>query len=412
MARSLEAGPFEASYERADFKRRLETEGEIRGLEASWTRKDGSRLFIRENARLVRSQDGDGVYYEGTVEDVTEQKQAEDELRRRSEEVLLLYEASRAMGETLDLEVLFDKAYQAVTRVMDCSGFYISTFDAEAETIRCAYARHRRHEAGRGRVPRHPARAGRPGDPEPGHPLRRKPVPARLPRLLAHRPHSLPGGRGGRPEGTGAGRRRRGPVGLDGPAQTWKSKVTGVIQVFSARPDAFQADQMRFLEALAPQLAAAMANARLFHRAQAEIRERRQAEQAVRQLSEFNEGIIRNMTEGIVLEDPDETFSFVNPAAAVMLGYQAEELVGRHLSSIIPADQVSVVRAANARRAAGPERSLRAAAPAQGRHTDQRPGQRQPALRGRRLYVGTIAVFTDITELKAANRTIWPAGPR
>ena len=98
LARSLEAGPFEASYARADFKRRLEAEGEIRGLEASWTHKNGSRLFIRENARLVRSADGDGFYYEGTVEDVTEQKQAQDELRRRSEEVMLLYEAGRALA--------------------------------------------------------------------------------------------------------------------------------------------------------------------------------------------------------------------------------------------------------------------------------------------------------------------------
>ena len=33
-----------------------------------------------------------------------------------------------------------------------------------------------------------------------------------------------------------------------------------------------------------------------------DITEQRQAEQAVRQLSEFNEGILRNMSEGIVLE--------------------------------------------------------------------------------------------------------------
>ena len=55
---------------RADFIKLLEREGEIRGLEAVWKRKDGSAIQVRENAKLTRGDDGQ-VFFEGTVEDIT-----------------------------------------------------------------------------------------------------------------------------------------------------------------------------------------------------------------------------------------------------------------------------------------------------------------------------------------------------
>ncbi len=61
------------------------------------TRKDGSRLFVRENARLVRSQDGGDVYYEGTVEDITERRQVEEALRK-SEAMLKESQRVAAVG--------------------------------------------------------------------------------------------------------------------------------------------------------------------------------------------------------------------------------------------------------------------------------------------------------------------------
>jgi len=400
MARSLEAGPFEASYTRAEFMQRLEAEGEIRGLEAFWTRKDGSRLFIRENARLVRSHDDDGTYFEGTVEDVTEQKEAQDELRRRSEELLLVYEAGRALGQTLDLEALFDLTYQAVARVMDCSDFYLSTFDPDAETIRCAYARHgdtKLDTAGFPVIPLEPEGQG-----------------TRSRVIRSGETLYLPDYRAS--WRTARSRFLVGEAGvLDAPALDdadisksavlvplrLEGRVTGVVQVFSQALDAYQPDQIRFLEALAPQLAAALANARLFRRAQDEIRERRQVEQSVRQLSEFNEGIIHNVAEGIVLESMDGTFTFVNPAAASMLGYRLEELIGKHVSSIIPPDQMPAVQAALDRRAQGKSDRYEVS-------LQRKDGTRitvlvsgSPRLEDGRS-VGTMAVFTDITDLKAA----------
>ncbi len=77
----LEEGGFWPSYPRERFKEQLERKGEIRGYEAAWTRRDGRTLFVRENARMVRDGTGNVLYYTGAVEDITEQKRAEEALR-------------------------------------------------------------------------------------------------------------------------------------------------------------------------------------------------------------------------------------------------------------------------------------------------------------------------------------------
>lgn len=71
--RDLEKDGTYTSYTRAAFRARLEAEGEIRGLESVWKRRDGSLLHVRENANAVRAQGGSGriLYYEGTAEDIT-----------------------------------------------------------------------------------------------------------------------------------------------------------------------------------------------------------------------------------------------------------------------------------------------------------------------------------------------------
>jgi len=50
--------------------------------EAGWTRKDGRPIAVRLNVRMVRSPDGEPEYLEGLVEDVTEQRNLENQFRQ------------------------------------------------------------------------------------------------------------------------------------------------------------------------------------------------------------------------------------------------------------------------------------------------------------------------------------------
>ncbi len=86
--RNLEENGYEPETPRAEFKERIERLGSFAGRESAWKRRDGTTLYIRENARVVRDEDGNVLYYEGTIEDVTERKMAEREaeaLRERLE---------------------------------------------------------------------------------------------------------------------------------------------------------------------------------------------------------------------------------------------------------------------------------------------------------------------------------------
>jgi PAS domain S-box-containing protein/putative nucleotidyltransferase with HDIG domain len=60
-----------------------------------------------------------------------------------------------------------------------------------------------------------------------------------------------------------------------------------------------------------------------------DITERKQAEETIKELSHRNELILNSAGEGIVGFDRNGIHTFVNPAAAKMLGYDADELVGR-----------------------------------------------------------------------------------
>ncbi|CDK98787.1 Diguanylate cyclase/phosphodiesterase [Magnetospirillum gryphiswaldense MSR-1 v2] len=67
--------------DRDRFKRLLDHESVVRNFEAQVYRKTGEIIWIAENARLVRDDDGNAVCYEGTVQDITERKLTEERLR-------------------------------------------------------------------------------------------------------------------------------------------------------------------------------------------------------------------------------------------------------------------------------------------------------------------------------------------
>lgn len=61
--------------------------GEVAGFEARSYRRNDNPRWISINARAIRDNSGHLLYYEGTVEDITERKQAEQERERLIEEL-------------------------------------------------------------------------------------------------------------------------------------------------------------------------------------------------------------------------------------------------------------------------------------------------------------------------------------
>src|ERR1700677_2590487 len=78
IARQLYVDP----ERRTEFIRQMDAKDAVWGFESQIYRKDGTVIWISENVRVIRDAAGGVLYYEGTVEDITERKRAEEELLR------------------------------------------------------------------------------------------------------------------------------------------------------------------------------------------------------------------------------------------------------------------------------------------------------------------------------------------
>ncbi|NBX67137.1 MAG: PAS domain-containing sensor histidine kinase [Proteobacteria bacterium] len=67
--------------DRLRYERDLDTFGYIRNHESTLTRQDGQVIWVSENARAVKDDDGRLQYYEGSIEDITQRKLAEQGLK-------------------------------------------------------------------------------------------------------------------------------------------------------------------------------------------------------------------------------------------------------------------------------------------------------------------------------------------
>ncbi len=70
----------------------LERDGELKNFISERRRKDGSTLWVRNNARAIRNEQGKTLYYTGTTEDITERVRAETTLKASEEKYRNIFE--------------------------------------------------------------------------------------------------------------------------------------------------------------------------------------------------------------------------------------------------------------------------------------------------------------------------------
>lgn len=70
---------------RGEFIRLMQAHGQVLHFESEIRRRDGKTLWISENVRSIRDEAGNFLYYEGTVDDITELKLAREKLQRMLE---------------------------------------------------------------------------------------------------------------------------------------------------------------------------------------------------------------------------------------------------------------------------------------------------------------------------------------
>jgi two-component system cell cycle sensor histidine kinase/response regulator CckA len=83
IAQQLYANP----EDRAEAGRLQEERGALEGFELQAYRKDGEKFWLSLNRRSVRNQDGEELYFEGSIENISERKRAEEERAQLTAEI-------------------------------------------------------------------------------------------------------------------------------------------------------------------------------------------------------------------------------------------------------------------------------------------------------------------------------------
>src|SRR5277367_364394 len=111
---------------RLEFTRRMEADGAVERFEYQLRRKDGNKIWVSENARVVRDAAGKVVAYEGTMEDITDLKRAEVERQ-------VTFEIIRSVNVTDNLDDLLYLIHQALKKVLYAENCFIALYEPSSE---------------------------------------------------------------------------------------------------------------------------------------------------------------------------------------------------------------------------------------------------------------------------------------
>ena len=120
---------------RREFARLLQKNDEVSEFESQVYRADGSIIWIAENARAVRDPQGELLYYEGTVEDITERKQAEETLRQQAERERLMGAIANRIRKSLKLQEILKTTVDEVREFLQTDRAIVCRFQEDGTRV-------------------------------------------------------------------------------------------------------------------------------------------------------------------------------------------------------------------------------------------------------------------------------------
>jgi PAS domain S-box-containing protein len=109
-------------------KQMLEDDGVVTGFEYEVYRKDGAKIWVSENSRIIRDAEGRALYCEGSVQDISERKRAEAERQVISEIV-------QGVITTSNLDELLDLAHRSIGKILYAENCFVGLHDAKTDLI-------------------------------------------------------------------------------------------------------------------------------------------------------------------------------------------------------------------------------------------------------------------------------------
>jgi two-component system, cell cycle sensor histidine kinase and response regulator CckA len=295
-----------------------------RNLERTYKRKDGTAFPVLIQDRLILDEKGRIKGIRCTTQDITGIKQAEESLRRSEErakriaqENLVMAEIGRIISSTLNIDDVYERFAERVGNLIPFDRISISIVNPEKITATMTYVTGV-EVVGRRFGDIVPVAGGTIAEEcmrtQSGFLLQ----PESADEAINRFPTLLPT--------LEAGLRSMIFVPLIS-----KDEVIGILHLLSTQPKAYSGTDVRLAERVGNQIAGAIANAQLFM-------ERKRAEKALRESEERYRTLAESAQDSIFILDREGRTQYINHFGAVQIGVRPEEIVGKTLTQIFPAE--------------------------------------------------------------------------
>lgn len=98
-------------------------------------RRDGTIVWVKEDTNLIRDQEGQPLYWQGILLDITKEKESEAVLQRQLEELAVLHSASLAASNALDIDKLIEQVTNIIGDTLYPDNFGILLLDEAKNTL-------------------------------------------------------------------------------------------------------------------------------------------------------------------------------------------------------------------------------------------------------------------------------------
>lgn len=132
ISQALYANP----ADRERLKKLLHEHGAVNDYEYEIRRRDGEIRTVSESSTAVRDATGNVTAYQGFLLDVTERRHAEQEIRRRNRELVVLNSLAESLVSTLDFQDSIHRSLRQILELfaLDAASLYL--FDPDGTTLR------------------------------------------------------------------------------------------------------------------------------------------------------------------------------------------------------------------------------------------------------------------------------------
>lgn len=117
-------------------KKLLQEHGAVEDFEFQLRRKDGEVLTVLESSIATRDASGTVTAFQGFMLDITERKRAEQEVRRRNRELMVLNSIGQTLSQALELADLLGRSLRQVTELFGLDMASIYLLEEKTGTVR------------------------------------------------------------------------------------------------------------------------------------------------------------------------------------------------------------------------------------------------------------------------------------